>query len=95
MSISEQQVKNIAHLSRIHLRDEEVQSLTKNLESILAYIAKLQKLNVDTIKPTSHVLSLQNVFREDTVKPSLDQKEALAIAVASHKGSFKVPQVIE
>ena len=95
MSISEQQVKNIAHLSRIHLRDEEVQSLTKNLESILAYIAKLQKLNVDTIKPTSHVLSLQNVFREDTVKPSLNQKEALTIAVASHKGSFKVPQVIE
>ena len=95
MAISEQQVKNIAHLSRIHLRDDEVQSLTKNLESVLDYIAKLQKLNVDNVKPTSHVLSIENVFRDDTIKSSLSQKDILKMAVASHKGFFKVPQVIE
>lgn len=93
--LSKDDVKYIAHLARIHLRDEEVLSLTKDLESILDYVTKLEKLDVKEVKPTSHVLPLKNVYREDTVKPSLKQSDAMSIAVVSHKGSFKVPQVIE
>ena len=60
-----------------------------------AYITKLQKLDVDHISPTTHVLPINNVFRQDIVKPSLSQEEALSFAPAKHKGAFKVPQVIE
>ena len=93
--LSKDEVKNIAHLARIHLREEEVVRLTKDLESILHYVAKLKKLDVKNVKPTSHVLPLKNVYREDTIRPSLKQDEVTGIAVAHHKGSFKVPQVIE
>ncbi len=94
-TISEKDVRYIASLSRIHLRDEEIQGLTKDLEGILGHIASLEKLDTSKVQPTSHVLALHNIFREDQVKPSLGQKEALKIAVEQAKGSFKVPKVIE
>ena len=93
--ISKDDVRYIAHLSRIHLQDEEVEQLTKDLESILHYVEKLKKLNVKDIEPTSHVLALKNVFRKDVPRPSLTQKDALKISVSNANGSFKVPQVIE
>jgi len=93
--LSKEEAKYIAHLSRIHLEDDEVEHLTKDLTGILKYIDKLKELNVDKVKPTSHVLPLKNVFRKDEIRPSLKQKDAMQIAVDKHEGSFKVPQVID
>ena len=93
--LSKKEVSQIGHLARIHLNDKEVEKLTKALADILGYIEKLQKLDVSSVKPTSHVLPLQNVFREDKVKPSLTQSDAIKMAVSQHKGFFKVPLVIE
>ena len=93
--ITPENVKYIASLARIHLREEEVSRLTKNLEDILGYIAKLEGLDVSQVEATSHVVPLHNVFRKDEVKPSLSQKESLEIAVTQKNGSFQVPLVIE
>ena len=93
--ITENDVTYIAGLARIHLEKEEIQKLTKNLEDILSYITKLQEQNVSEIKPTSHALPLENVYREDTVKPSLEHTEVMKLAVERHQGCFKVPKVIE
>ena len=93
--ISEKDVKYVAKLARIHLKDEETNRLTKDLEKILDYINKLNTLNVDNVQPTSHVLPLKNVYREDLVKTSLTQKEALKFSVEQQDGFFKVPKVIE
>ncbi len=88
-------VKYIAGLARMHLSEEEIKQFTGNLEDILGYIEKLNTLDVGKVAPTSHVLSLENVYREDSPKPSLPQEQALSVAVSQQKGSFKVPQVIE
>ncbi|MDP8265101.1 MAG: Asp-tRNA(Asn)/Glu-tRNA(Gln) amidotransferase subunit GatC [Candidatus Aceula lacicola] len=93
--ISKKDVQYISHLSRIYTDDHEAEALAKNLEGILTYIEKLKKLDIKNVKPTSHVLPLKNVFRDDILKESLGQKNATKIAVKSEKGSFKVPQVIE
>jgi len=93
--ISKDDVKYIAALSRIHLQEGESESLTKDLEKILDYIDLLKKVDVSKVDPTSHVFSIKNVFREDSVKPSLTQKDALKFSVAQQNGSFKVPKVIE
>ena len=93
--ISEKDVKYVASLARIHLSDDEIAGLTKNLEKILHYMEKLNKLDVSGVEPTSHVLPLQNVTRDDVVMPSLDQKTVLQMAVEKESGSFKVPKVIE
>ena len=93
--ITRKDVKYISDLSRIHLTDDEAEKLTKSLEGILHYIEKLNTLDVSNVQPTSHVLPITNVFREDTVIPSLPQDKALSVAVEKHNGSFKVPKVIE
>ena len=93
--MTKEEIRHIASLARIHLEEKELEHLTKNLDDILHYITKLQKLDVSQVPPTSHVLPINNVFRQDSVKPSLAQEEALSFAPARHKGAFKVPQVIE
>ena len=93
--ITDKDVKYIGALARIHLTDQEIAPLTKNLEGILNYVKKLEKLDITNVKPTSHVLPLKNVYRDDVVKPSLSQAEALSIAVEKYHGAFQVPKVIE
>ncbi|HCI43946.1 MAG TPA: Asp-tRNA(Asn)/Glu-tRNA(Gln) amidotransferase subunit GatB [Candidatus Omnitrophica bacterium] len=94
-NITKEDVQYIASLSRIHLQGEEVERLTKDLENILGYVHKLEKLDVRAVEPTSHVLPLANVYREDEVKPSLPQAEVMKTAAAPHNGFFKVPKVIQ
>ena len=93
--LSKEETRHIASLSRIDLKDQELEIFQKTLANILDYIEKLKNLDVSGVKPTSHVLPLQDVFREDRTRPSLSQKEALSLAIAQTRGSFKVPQVIE
>ncbi len=93
--ISKDNVKYAADLARIHLRDEEIDHLTKDLEKIIQYINKLDALDVEKIQPTSHVLPLKNVSREDKIRPSLTQEEVLKFSIEKQDGAFKVPKVIE
>ena len=81
--ISEKDVKYIAHLARINLKDEEIKPLTKNLEDILTYIGKLEKLDTSKVEPTSHVLPLKNVYREDgTLMPQTQTDHQLTLEMA-------------
>ncbi len=93
--ITKKDVEYIAGLARVHLKDDELEKLQTNLQSILGYVEKLSTLDITNVEPTSHALPLHNVFRNDIVKPSLNQKDALKIAPQQHDGAFKVPQVIE
>ena len=88
-------VKYVAELARIHLTEEESKRFTDQLAKLLSYFESLKEINTDAIEPTSHVLPLKNVFREDLLKESLPQKEVLAIA-PKRKGPFvKVLRVID
>lgn len=93
--INQDDVRKVAELSRIHMDDAQVAQFTKELEPILKYIDKLNELDVSDVEPTSHVLPLENVHREDVVKPLLTQEQALSIAIEKQDGGFKVPKVIE
>lgn len=93
--ITQQTVHTIASLSRLHIADKELETFHKNLEDILTYVDQLAQLDVKEVQPTTHVLALKNVFREDVVKPSLPQTEVLKLAVEHSSESFKVPRVIE
>ena len=95
MSITDKDVQYIAKLARLKVEDHEVGKLAEELGSILGYIQKLGELNTDGVEPTSHVLDLYSVTREDEVKPSLGTELALSNAPESDHGHFKVPKVIE
>ncbi len=95
MSISKKDVEYIASLSRMHVAPEKLEGFTKNLTDIVGYVEQLQKLDLKDIKPTSHAVPLSNALREDVIKPSFSNSQALSIAVESKDGCFKVPLVIE
>ena len=95
MSVSLDDVRKVAHLAKLELTEEEEARIAEDLGQMLDYMAALNELDTDNVLPTAHVLPISNVFREDTVMPSLPQAEALANAPSSGHGHFRVPKVIE
>ncbi len=89
-----EQVRYIAHLSRLELDPEEEKKFTKQLGDILSYVEKLRELDTTNVPPTSHVLPITNVFREDKLDFSLSPEEALANAPSRKKNQFKVPRIL-
>ncbi len=89
------EIEQIAELARLSLKPEEKAKLKKDLESILAYVAQLKAVPTDHVEPTSHVLNLENVFREDKVKPSDIREDVLKHAPHREGSFFKVPKVID
>ncbi|HUW22959.1 MAG TPA: Asp-tRNA(Asn)/Glu-tRNA(Gln) amidotransferase subunit GatC [bacterium] len=93
--ITKKEVEYVARLARLKLTEDEKEKYTKQLADILKYINKLNELDTEKVEPTSHVLRLSNVFREDKVRPSLKQEEILANAPEVESSHFKVKKIIE
>lgn len=94
MAVTRKEVEHIAELARLELTDSELEEYTAQLNKILVYMEKLNQLNTENVKPLSHPINCENVFREDVVKPSIDRKEALKNAPSKDDEFFKVPKVI-
>jgi len=95
MSITIKDVEHVANLARLDLSDAEKEQFAGQLNAILKYAEKLNELDTDGIEPTSHVLPLANVMREDEVKPSWPIEKVLRNAPEEEDGQFKVPAVLE
>lgn len=95
MSINTDDVRHIALLSRLELSDDELDMFTGHLAQILDYVEKLKELDVDNVQPTSHPIPMFNVMREDEVKPSLPQEEALKNAPDRADPYFRAPKATE
>ena len=95
MPVSREDVEYVAKLARIELTEDEKDTLTAQLSSILDHIEKLNELNIEGVEPTFHVLDVTNVFRADEVRPSLPTEETLKNAPARDGDFFKVPKIIE
>jgi aspartyl-tRNA(Asn)/glutamyl-tRNA(Gln) amidotransferase subunit C len=88
-------VAYVVKLARLALSKDETAHLGKQLSDILAYIDKLNKVDTGAVEPTSHVLPIENVCRQDQQKPSLPAEQVLENAPQKEKQFFKVPKVIE
>ena len=95
MAISEETVKYVAHLARIQLKESQLKTMAEQLEDILKFIDKLKELDIKDIKPTSHILPITNVLREDDLKASLSLEEVLEDAPQRKNNFFAVPKIIE
>ena len=71
MAITYQDVEHVAKLARLELSSDEREQFTEQLNAILSYAEKLNELDTEQIPPTSHVLKLVNVMRDDITRPSL------------------------
>ena len=82
MKIDKDQVENIAKLSRIRLTELEREMFVHQLNNILFYIEKLNKLDTENVAPMAYTSDVSNVFREDKLKPSIPLQDVLINAPA-------------
>ncbi|MFB5678597.1 Asp-tRNA(Asn)/Glu-tRNA(Gln) amidotransferase subunit GatC [Paenibacillus terreus] len=95
MNISLENVRHVAKLSRLNLTSAEEELMTEQLNAILHYAEKLNELDTDNVEPTTHVLHVSNVMREDEVRPSLALEQVMRNAPEEEDGQFKVPAILE
>jgi aspartyl-tRNA(Asn)/glutamyl-tRNA(Gln) amidotransferase subunit C len=97
MKITNKDVEHVARLARLALTEEEKERYTAQLEGILGYIDVLNKADTANVPPTSHVLPMSNVWREDKAEPNRlgSQADILKNAPDAEGPFFKVKKVIE
>jgi len=94
MKITREEIENIAHLARLELAEKEMDTMTRQLDTILSYVAKLDELDTEGVAVTTHTQDVNNAFREDKVRRSLDREEALANGPRQNGDAFVVPKII-
>ncbi len=87
-------ISHVAKLANLPLSEEEKKKFDAQLEETIRYIESLSEVDTEGIEPTSQVTGLENVTREDIVKPSLSQEDALKNAKSTHNGFFKVKGIL-
>lgn len=89
--IERDQVLHVARLARLRLTEDEIERMTGELSTILDHIDKIGELDLEGVEPTSHVVEVENVLREDTPRPSLLRERALEAAPDASDEGFRVP----
>jgi aspartyl-tRNA(Asn)/glutamyl-tRNA(Gln) amidotransferase subunit C len=88
-------IEHLSRLARLSLSDEEKNLFASQLDSILTYMEQLNELDTSEIEPTSHVISISNIMREDIPWTSLNREDALSNAPDHTDKFFRVPKIIE
>ena len=94
-AISREEVAHLARLARLAVTDEELDVFAGQLDVILGAVARVGEVAADDIPPTSHVVPLTNILREDEPRPSVDRDAVLATAPAAEDGRFRVPRILD
>lgn len=92
--IQRSEVEYVAKLAKLELSEEEMQSFTKQLGSILGYIHNLEKIDTNHLEPAAHILSQNNIFREDSVQKSSASELVLLNAPQREGRYFQTPQIL-
>ena len=93
--ITRQDVEHVADLARLHLTDEEVDRMQAQLSNILEAIETLEQVDTSHVGPTASVIQLENVMRDDEVRPGLSRDAALANAPLRDDPFLRVPTVLQ
>ncbi|MCK4777563.1 MAG: Asp-tRNA(Asn)/Glu-tRNA(Gln) amidotransferase subunit GatC [Actinomycetia bacterium] len=94
MALTKKDVEHIALLARLALTEEEKEKFREQLSQVLDHADKIAQLDTKNIIPTSHVLPIENVFREDKETECFSKEEALSNAPEKEDGAFVVPKIV-
>ena len=92
--LSDDDVRHVAKLARLKLDDAQVHAFAEQLSDVLAYVRKLDELDVSNVEPMAHPTDMVNRFRDDTPGRPISVDQALANAPAADTPFFKVPKVL-
>jgi aspartyl-tRNA(Asn)/glutamyl-tRNA(Gln) amidotransferase subunit C len=89
--IDREQVLHVARLARLELSEAEVERMASELSGVLDHVDRIAELDLEGTEPTTHVIELENVLREDEPRPSLARERALEQAPDRAEDGFRVP----
>ena len=95
MKVTREDVENVALLSRLSIKDEDMDKNISELNDFLEYEDRLQQVDTENVAPTAHVLPVQNVFREDVVTNGDDRDAMLDNAPKCKDGQYQVPKTVQ
>ena len=95
MSIDKDTVKHISKLARISLDEKKIDSLSKDLTSIMKFIEKLNKINTDKITPLTSIINASLKSRKDEIKDEKIRDQILKNSPEKNEEFFVVPKVVE
>jgi len=95
MEVNDAMIDKLAHLSRLQFNETEKAEIKMDLQRMIAFVDKLNELDLDGVEPTLFMSEEVNVLREDEIKGSISREEALKNAPLHDEQFFKVPKVIK
>jgi aspartyl-tRNA(Asn)/glutamyl-tRNA(Gln) amidotransferase subunit C len=95
MNVTREDVIKVAALARLRLREEEIDSFQRDLDSCFAYFDQLREVNTDGVEPLHHLLDLHNVLEADVPHECLTREVALRDAPDRTDEFFRMPRVVE
>jgi aspartyl-tRNA(Asn)/glutamyl-tRNA(Gln) amidotransferase subunit C len=95
MSLSPEQIKQVALLARLSLPDDKVEPYARQLSNILEMVGQLSNAATDNVAPMAHPLDMVQRLRPDAVTQPNRREDFQAIAPAVDNGLYLVPKVIE
>jgi len=95
MEVNDAMIDKLAHLARLEFNDSDRQEIKTDLQRMIAFVEKLNELDLSGVEPLLHMSDRVNVLREDEIKGSVDRESALKNAPLHDDKFFKVPKVIK
>ena len=95
MSLNHEQVTAIAHLARLGIRDEDIESYARDLSRILDLVAEMNRVDTEGVAPMAHPMDAAQRLRPDQVTETNQREKFQAIAPDVEAGLYRVPKVIE
>ena len=92
--VNKDEIKKVAHLARLELKEHEINNHAEQLEKILDYIRQLEKIDTDGVPSTTRAIEVINVFRKDGKSVSDCTEELLELGPSREDNYFKVPKII-
>ena len=92
--LTKEEVKHVANLARLAISEEEAEKFAEQLGKITDFAEQLNELDTTNVEPTTHVLPLVNVMREDVAVKGLDREVMMLNVKEQEDGQVKVPAIM-
>lgn len=94
MEITYETIDHLARLAKLQFEDDQKESIREDLTKIIAFVDKIEELDTENVEPLVHINSEINVLREDEVKETISQVQALKNAPSKDSDYFKISTVL-
>jgi aspartyl-tRNA(Asn)/glutamyl-tRNA(Gln) amidotransferase subunit C len=95
MNLDKATVEKLADLARLEFSEKEKDEMLQDMNKIMAFVEKINELDLEGVEPLIYMIEEGNVLREDEVTEQVTRDEALKNAPSRDTDYFRVPKVLK